>query len=228
MKSLAILSVLFAANESAHRFLKPEWVMVWVTIAYVLIAAFTLFAISRQGNFMQQQASTANRALIAQFRPRVIVRRIDLIRNDSHSVGQHGENMFTIESWTIELLFVNTGGTGASVHNGFMEAGWREVPERHRYERLHLAPIDSFSLKPGEEKSVTVLISERGKFGSKVDFLRLKAKDRGFAGHRLQAVGLICYTDESGISRKTGFSRDLDIEAMKFVASKDPEEEYED
>jgi hypothetical protein len=62
MKSLAILSVLFAANESVHWFLKPEWVMVWVTIAYVLIAAFTLFAIWRQANIMQQQA----KAMVAQ------------------------------------------------------------------------------------------------------------------------------------------------------------------
>jgi hypothetical protein len=107
MKSLAILSVLFAANESAHWFLKPEWVMVWVTIAYVLIAAFTLFAIWRQANIMQQQT----KAMVAQ----AGLMEDTAKRQLRAYFGTVGGKLYIRDDGTVEprITFINCGQTPA-------------------------------------------------------------------------------------------------------------------
>lgn len=50
--------------ETLVWFKRPEWVIVWVTIIYVIVAALTLFAIRRQANIMQRQAIDARQSAI--------------------------------------------------------------------------------------------------------------------------------------------------------------------
>jgi len=49
-----------APNEGALVwFLRPDWVIVWVTVAYVLISGLTLLAIKQQADTMREQAKDA-------------------------------------------------------------------------------------------------------------------------------------------------------------------------
>lgn len=54
-----------AAEKPLPRFERPEWVIVYVTIAYVLIATLTMRVIKKQANTMEIQARDARASAAA-------------------------------------------------------------------------------------------------------------------------------------------------------------------
>ena len=53
------------APQEAHWFLKPEWMIVWVTVLYTITAWLTLIAIKRQARTMETQVKDAREAASA-------------------------------------------------------------------------------------------------------------------------------------------------------------------
>jgi hypothetical protein len=181
-------------------------ILILIGFGGVLAAIQTLKAINRQ-------AHIANKTLIAQFRPRVVVRRIGLYNEAGN--------------WGIRLLVVNIGGTNATIRDGWIDIQWR-VGGEPRYQALHQGRIEGFSLGAGEEQSFNIAISDNSRFESKMHVFRLALSEGRPNKYSMQAVGEIGYVDDSGAGKKTGFFRILDIQSLRFGASQNTEDEYQD
>ncbi|HEY6448233.1 MAG TPA: hypothetical protein VIY53_17370 [Acidobacteriaceae bacterium] len=162
---------------------------------------------------IEKQADIANRMLIAQFRPKVIVRRIELFNGAGN--------------WNMHIEVENIGGTKAITKETKLYIRWRVGSER-RCESLHDQRIDSFALEAGEGRGINFLMSNNGRFNSKMDVFKMALREGTPNRYSLQVIGEIPYVDGSGAGKKTGFSRFLDIETMRFNASQNPEDEYQD
>jgi hypothetical protein len=205
----------------------PEGITAWAIILTFAVIGWQADETRKAASAAEEQSRIANSTLIAQFRPRVIVRSIILKQNKTYFDGNDGQKLFRTDSWTVELLFVNVGGTGAQVLGVPLEIRWRDTPALHRYQPLHGAQIEGFPLGAGRENLTSIVVPNGGLFGSKIAVSDLELKARK-SFHAIQVVGIVCYVDGSSIERKTGFVRNLNLHTMRFTPSTNPEEEYQD
>lgn len=182
----------------------PEGITTWAVIA-------TLFTIMWQSNETRKQAKIANQTLIAQFRPRVIVRDIRLLQGET--------------DWRLRLQIENLGGTNASIVKGELEIRWKVL--NSEYVLLHKQSINAFELLAGEEFLLIATMTDNDgfdRFNRKIRTLEEGMRNT----HTMQAIGTIRYKDDSGVSRKTGFCRNLDIKTQRFCPAPNSEDGYQD
>jgi hypothetical protein len=207
----------------------------WAFSGLVVVSGFfqiwllklTLDRVRRQGDVANRQAKImvsqveemrkvsdiANRTLIAQFRPKVIIRRIELIKGSG--------------VWGIHVEVANVGGTNANVTGGKIDMRWR-VGKELRDQPLHRESIESFSLEAGGETSFNIAMTANERFESKMHVFQLAFEEGRPDKYCMQAVGVLRYTDDSGAGKKTGFFRNLDIETRRFYPVQNSEDEYQD
>ncbi len=190
-----------------------DWGYWGFSLGLLIVGGFQVWLVWKTLGAIKRQADIANRTLIAQFRPKVIVRYIELY---------NGAGL-----WGIHLLVGNTGGTNATIKDGKIEVRWRVGNER-RYDPLHRGSIEGFSLGAGEEQSFNIAISDNSRFDSKMHVFRLALEEGRPEKYLMQAVGEVRYVDDSGAGKKTGFFRVLDIQSLRFAASQNTEDEYQD
>jgi hypothetical protein len=198
-------------------------------IGLFLAGVIGIIVATRTLNAIKEQAKIANRALITQFRPKVIVRSIGLTRNATYTEGSNGQKFFHVDSWTIELRFENIGESGAHVQDGLVEIGWSRCwPDS--YEPIQSKPIESFSLESSEDRTLQFNIPEKGSdISTRLGIVESAVLERNAPQVTFfHCAGSIRYLDDVGTKRKTGFGRNWDIKTQRFVASDDPEVEYQD
>ena len=171
--------------------------------------------------------------IVLQFRPRLVVRKVEL-EYGSLEIGGHPAR--------IHYTVANTGGIDANIVRKSSFIGYAEVKDGFSgfpSKRIRLMP-PSYSQPFDETVSVPLKAGEGRKFRL-VDltddmFKKIKliqARHTPHLADNLFGVISICaeiqYSDDSGILRRTGIRRVLDIDTWRFSPSADYEEdEYTD
>jgi hypothetical protein len=173
----------------------------------------------RQRKAMMEQVEIANRSLVAQFRPTIVVRSIKLNPSSTSEFDRYGEG-----NWTIDLYIVNVGQTEAHIKyceaTGFWRDGYPPTATQ-----IGKAQWPEFSVQAGGRRKLNLPI-EVENFRGNMSVLEHDAKNRQDAWPICS--GKIIYRDDSGCIRETGFERVWQVGTQKFIASEDPELGYHD
>jgi hypothetical protein len=194
-----------------------------VGMAGIVVAVLTLRKLTEQTEATKNAAKISERTLIAQFRPKVIVRKVRLdptsfIYYDRRNDGE----------WRIIMQLANIGGTRATVVSGL---GYFQ-------EYRGSSPINDLS--PGWTLARPIAIEAGGieeieyslkaeQFRTYMHTLEASTDLRGKQPDRTPIFhGAIVYLDESGIQRETGFGREWNVSEERFIPLGDPTFEYQD
>jgi hypothetical protein len=193
----------------------PEGIGVWGLF-------LTLLAIAEQTSHTRRSADISAQIFVSTFRPRVIVRsvRLDCKQDASRTEGE-GE-------WHIELLVVNIGETDARLDPWTMKFEWIDENGKFSLGRGEQMAVSGMVLEGGERQVVDYAIANQ-----LVHFVNLCNTEQRFREGRKQIAfpvcsGTIIYADKSGHRRSTGFFRTWRSSGATFVASENPEVEYQD
>jgi len=196
----------------------PEGIGGWALLA-------TGFFIACQSLEMRKGGDIAERTLILQYRPRVIVRSAAASNFNLADLGK-------TSTAKVKLTVVNIGGSTARITGGVVALWWAHASHSEYSNKvvLRTAPDKSIggdvNLEPGER----AVWEETVDMDATIDLqwanyhAGLETKD-----HRtVILVGTVYYRDELGISRQTGIHRKYDPKTSEFVANKESEQEYTD
>jgi hypothetical protein len=207
-----------------------EWVTWGVNIALLVVGAggiwvavSTLKKIERQTAATEKQTVINSRTLIAQFRPRIVVRQMRLDPSAVIFYERRNDG-----KWKIIMQLANVGGTDATITEGtgYFQEYWGNRPHRDLAPRWTLdKPI---LIPPGARSEIEYSLptEEFRVFMRTLEFstaAKNKQPPRGPVFH-----GSIRYVDEMGTSRETGFGRRWDVMDQCFEPLPDPNFEYED
>ncbi len=168
---------------------------------------------------MRDQVEISRKALVAQFRPKIVVRSI---RFDPSSVEEFDQR--TNPSWRIEISIVNVGDTVAHVTRCEAISFWMDNLRRSRAD-IATNEWEPYSLQPGETKRLILPVEQRD-FRTSLHVVESAIKRTNESQEFPVCKGYIFYTDENGHTRETGFERRWNIHLRRFIASEDPESEY--
>lgn len=158
--------------------------------------------------------------LRATLRPRLIVRRIRLIRGTSKQDGA--------DPWIAYIVIANTGGSRATITRSNLTI------DHDRSGILEHAPafsgvtdsVGNPTLEPGESISLSPILSHDAAGWQRITEL-IDSEGREQKGW-LYCLGFIEYCDTLGIVRSTGFFRKYVMETKRFVQISDQDYEYAD
>jgi archaellum component FlaG (FlaF/FlaG flagellin family) len=172
----------------------PEGVTAWAII-------FTGFAIAWQSWETRKSARAAKDAIILQHRPKIVVRSLNLNRDNSGN-------------FAIILAIRNSGSTLAYISETKFHINW--IVNGTSSIDSHLETITAITLKPGEVRSFS--------FTAPKFYIRFEASRKILEENQnqLQTVFLGCiaifaYTDEIGTRRDTALNRTYDYRKNDFV-----------
>lgn len=201
----------------------PDGITTWAIIATGFVIAWQSSETRRSAKASEKATEISERALIAQFRPKVIIRSLRLdppsyIYYDRRNDGE----------WRILIQLANIGGTKATLTRGigYFQEYWGSSPHKELSKWWILeGPI---VINPGERETIEYALdaaSFRIYMHSLEASTALKGKQptRGPVFH-----GAFGYLDQSGIQRETGFGRRWDVVEERFVPLDDPNFEYQD
>jgi hypothetical protein len=197
----------------------------WALFAVGAIASCVAVCTLRE---IRQQGKTAYAALVAQFRPRIIVRKIEL---DPPSYAAYMER--NGGSWRVVLSLVNRGGTVAHIQSCKAKFYWDKRAAPQTTKQICSETWETFDMGSGDRRQIEMVILSETVSPPEVDFGFVMASE-GIAvleEHREQegfptCSGTILYADENGAVRQTGFRRAYYLKAQQFFASGDPEHEF--
>jgi len=191
----------------------PEGITTWAIIGTGLVIAWQSFE-------TRKAAEIAKKALILEFRPKIIVRSVKLIEIDGGADG--------VPDWKVEIALSNTGGTDAHVIPFTVSGEWYDRDRERRIADIGKIGNEGFTLAGGEPKLIQIQFAERG-FNISMYTLRVSIQGFGKKQYRFPVVyGTIAYRDDLGTTRRTGFRRAWDAKDEVFRPAADPEYEYQD
>ena len=201
----------------------PEGITTWAIIATGCVIAWQSNETRRAAKATQEQAKIANATLVAQFRPRIVVRQMRL---DPPSVTFYERR--NDGKWKIIMQLANVGGTDATIMEGtgYFQEYWGNQPNKD------LAPWwilgKPIRILPGARSDIEYsLPAER--FSGFMRSLEFSTAAKQRQPNRAPVFhGSIRYVDEIGITRETGFGRQWDVVNQRFVPIDDPTWEYQD
>jgi hypothetical protein len=173
----------------------------------------------------------AKKNIALQFRPQLIVRRIELEYGSLEVGGKPAK---------IHCTIANVGGTEGRVTHIVGSFAYSDVPGFWGNPSLgnRMTPgaynqkVDmalSLNFRAGEDGKITI-DADQAMF-DKIKFVQMRS-GHNVTNPKLVGEVRLCaelqYVDEIGITRKTGFYRWLDIETMRFKPIDDKEYEYAD
>lgn len=198
MKCLAILSVLLVADGSAHWFLKPEWVMVWATTAYALIALATLLAIRAQASTMEKSIAVARESADAAKRSADIAIGVSIPTLVVHELGLGDVGAAGIEAFfqypRMKILIKNYGQTPAFLKWWSLCFSCEDLPEVPIYDGPGDGMIlDKLVVQPNEICTLPELFYPHRQEFSMEDAKAIAKREKPF-----RVYGYICYGDIFG------------------------------
>jgi len=201
----------------------PEGITTWAIILTGFAIAWQSNETRKAANASEHAAKISERALIAQFRPRVIVRsmRLDPSSYIYYDRRNDGE-------WRILMQLANTGGTKATVVRGI--GYFQEYRDGSPREDLSKGwNLDSpIVIQPGERETIEYAL-DAAKFRTYMNTLEASTELKGKQPPRQPIFhGEFSYLDENGVQRQTGFGRHWDVIEERFVPLDDPNFEYQD
>jgi hypothetical protein len=198
----------------------PEGVATWALL-------FTLGAILWQAVETRRSVKLATKALIIDFRPKIIIRSIKLNPPDTASYDQRG-----VMNWDILINVTNIGGTEAKVRK--YEALFEIYEAVGILAGVPLFYTDwspdydhEFVLAPGKQYILRGRIADGQSFRDNLHSIELSAKNHKTELHPT-CLGRIIYVDGNGLERTTAFMREWNVGSQRFAPIDDPEYEYQD
>ena len=198
------------------------WLFLWANRVLSLISIIGAAAAVATLYFIKRQADTANKTLVAQFRPKVIIRRMKL--NPATSALYDG---LADRAWKIELQIANTGGTVAHVLKCIVSLHLKDDYPTGQSPETWNKSYAPFSLIPGERRTLDLVFSSdafRAALHVMEHIVRKGEKQYTWP----LCTGTITYADDNGFTRETEFQRSWNVKTLRFDASTDPEYEYAD
>jgi hypothetical protein len=191
------------------------WAVALVGLAAALVALRTLRAIERQGKI-------AYKTLVAQFRPKVIVRNVKL---DPSS----GEEAQEGKQWKVQISLSNTGGTVAHIRSCEASLYWDKREEPRTSTEVCAETWSPFEMTSGERSDLEFEIPSEIGFPITLGVEEIDVTEKGVE----QRVWLMCegklkYADDNGAERETGFLWAYLLKTREFTPSTDPDREYAD
>lgn len=164
-------------------------------------------------------AEIARATQVAQFRPRVEIRQVSFSRDPSAD---------TLESSCLPLGvyidLINRGGTDAKLESFKASFQWLNPSSNNLG---HIESSEKTTLRSGERHRVVLLVD-----GEKIPDVCMAlvqlSRNRLYSTTLLSCKGTLCYADDNGARKETGFCRYWDANNDHFIASGDPEQEYVD
>lgn len=170
------------------------------------------------------QAMTARKAIVLQFRPRLIVRKVSLRQGTYIStVGEPDRHQ-----WKVEFTIANVGGSQAAIKRRGFEVSLFEkgLPARMPYE-MH-DPTEPIRISAGQEIESSVLIKEEIVWY----FKALQGAKGPYLGHQpiahMYFWGCVEYADDTNVVRNMAVCRHYQTDSGKFVVIADSDYEYSD
>jgi hypothetical protein len=221
-----------ATHEKPHTSRPPwtdpfwsNWALVAVGFGGIVAAVITLRTIN-------QQAAIAEKTLVLQFRPKVIVRRVILHRGNAIGIANIEDGRIKTmpdpDPWRVDFDFSNIGGSVAHIIGARFAVQVFDdnaLPVTLGFPK-DVLKMHSFSLIPGEEKQCSIDVGEEltailRMFGAVGNPYPQKAAYIYFFGHAQ-------YVDDAKITRNLSVCRHFDVATGKFQTLKDPDYEYSD
>jgi hypothetical protein len=202
---------------------RPDW--------WIVGAAFaTLGLIGWQSYETRRSVDVGTRTLVSTFRPKVIVRSLTLHpKSTEDHTAMAGEANPDGPPWKIRLLIENGGGTAAHIQAADVEIAWLRRSPDHK-EPIQTEKRGAFTLQAGEERAIEFILGNDVPTGGSIH-VRLRISESAVARDLPQMTYILCggvipYTDDIGVKRKTGFERIYHIKSQTFCPSADSEREY--
>jgi hypothetical protein len=221
-----------ATHEKPHTSRPPwtdpfwsNWALVAVGFGGIVAAVITLRTINRQ-------TAIAEKTLVLQFRPRVIVRRVILHRGTAIGIASIEDGKFKTlpdpDPWRVDFDFSNTGGSPAHIIGARFAVQVFDdgmLPATLGFPK-DVLKMRSFTLIPGQEEQCSIDIGRElteilRMFGAVGNPYPQKAAHIYFFGHAQ-------YVDDAKITRNLSVCRHFDVATGKFQTLKDPDYEYSD
>ena len=191
----------------------PEGITTWAIIG-------TGFVIAWQTYVARRVAEISQKALVLEYRPRVIVRTLKLTSTIPGSGG--------LSDWRIDMVIANVGGTTAYLDPWSLRMEWDDPMQNEKNSQIAQLSFAGLTLVGGESRGIEAAIAKY-RFGASMRSVTITAQKFGSPQRRYPvASGTIVYTDDNKITRKTGFRRRWDAKEERFTPSTDPEFEYQD
>ena len=200
-----------------------NWVLAGLGVIGGLLALSTLCAIKRQAYLMEK-------TLVMQFRPKLIIRGIDVVPQKYRETNLGTRQVDEDVAWNVECVIANTGGTVAHVMESNVTVSKIGAPG----ERLPAIPpygsshncFGEFDIGDGEQRTVRFALSPD-------DTMRFKTAQRLLIDSNINSVnnyclGFIYYRDDVGTCRRTAFCLLYDSERDCFDRVDNPNYEYSD
>jgi hypothetical protein len=196
----------------------------------------SLKAINRQADLMERQANIAEKTLVLQLRPRIIVRG-GSVTNLNEDPLLNGDPPGTPASGEVHFVVVNIGGTPARITNcgavvkTSTQLSTPLMDGATQFGERILQSGEAWPCNITLEESTTLTVSsaidewveaQPPLFGAKRPAISVNPSPA------INFIGLIVYMDDLGIKRTTSFFRLFDPSKRRFVLRSDPEAEYSD
>jgi hypothetical protein len=218
------------ADRSGEKAPDPHAGIEWSNWALVLVGALGVVAGLLTLRAIGKQADIANRTLIAQFRPKIIVRKVVIDPYSVEYFDRRGEGA----EWKISLHLHNAGGTVAHVQKYKAWLHCCDGSSGSTRKLVGWAESDaSFDIPAGGNKEIQCIPNPK-EFRAMLVAIGADRELEWNTGGEIEAdffvyLGTITYTDEIGTSRNTAFHRIWrGTENQFFTASKNPDQEYSD
>jgi hypothetical protein len=196
----------------------------------VIIAGFTGGVIGWQSWETHRSVDVSTRTLVSTFRPKVVVRSLTLHpKSTSERTEMADKDNPNGPPWRIRLLIENGGGTAAHIQPSDVEIAWLKRSPDHR-EPIQTEKIAASALQAGEERMIEFILRNDVPTGGSIH-VRLGISESAVFRDLPQMTYILCggvitYTDDIGVKRKTGFDRIYHIKSQTFCPSADSEREY--
>jgi hypothetical protein len=187
-----------------------------LTFFYVRYAKSQWAVMEGQLQEMQQAREIANKTLILQFRPKIIVRNAKAFDFHVAEVGKPGNGKVT-------FMIVNVGGSTAKITEGNVFMMVAKSPKNT--ERGTDYPIQEFTLQPGQDKSFTITMGDTTDDFRWVEFCDARDLEQS---KFVYLCGKIRYFDDNSIPRSVRFKRKYEPSNGRFIPEENSDEEYAD
>lgn len=203
-------------EKSLPRFLRPEWVIVYITVLYAFIAWLTLIAIKRQANTMDQQSkdardSAASAALVTEETLAALKRQADAMDRQNNAIRDREKPRLSVTleavSLRVEVPFVRFSLICYGPSPAFITLSWVGVVVSERSVMNKHVPMTDLELphvfRESEKPQFDWPIRGTGSFGQ---FTRSDADSRG-SGHSWLHFQVNIFFDDVFGNREFSYGR---------------------
>jgi hypothetical protein len=211
------LKDVFDALTSNRSLVLSNWALFLVGVIAGRIALRSLGEVKEQGKI-------ASATLVTQFRPRLVVRKIEL-SPPLHTAGETNNS----GNWRIAFSLINTGGTNAHIRSWDARLYWDKRDDTRRVVEICAKTWQPIDMPSGDRRQFEMLIPSDSGFKTILDTEKIAVLER----YKEQMLfptcsGIIHYEDDNKVTRQTGFERSFDLKDHRFVASTNSDEEFTD